>query len=568
MINFFKDKFALSTQGAIDLKRGIFASIALNLSYMLPLSLAIIFIDDLLNKGALKSLWFYAGFGLNAFIFMYFLAYFQYKKVYVQIYQETQNTRINLAQVLQKLPMSFFGQKDISDLSSAIMEDVNQIETLFSHSVPQIFASIVSIFVVSLLVFFYQPLMSLAIFLVLPLGFLVYFLMTKKLELAMKNIYKTKRHVAKTVQEGLELAQEIKSYGYEDAYLQDLHSSLSLYEKKLLDVELFASSFLNLSVFALKLGFPSVILIGAFLLYNGDISVFVYLVFLIIVSRIYDPFIEAMNNFALLLVLKPRIKRIKQMQTMPKQEGRADFTPKNFDIEFKNVNFSYDRSETIKDVSFVAKQGEITALIGVSGGGKSTVAKLALRFWDINSGTITLGGIDISTILPESLMRYFSIVFQDVVLFDLSVLENIRLGKKDATNEQVRQAASLAMCDDFVQNLPNGYDTQIGENGEKLSGGERQRISIARALLKNAPIVILDEATASLDAQNETQIQAAISSLIKDKTVIIIAHRMRTIVNAHKIIAIDKTIKETGTPKELLEKNSIFKAMLEKQMAT
>ena len=331
--------------------------------------------------------------------------------------------------------------------------------------------------------------------------------------------------------------------------------------------ELLLGSLINLSHVILKLGLPSVILAGAYLLSMGTVSVFTYLVFLVVSARIYNPLTEVMNNLAVLLYLNVRIRRMKEMDAMPRQEGKTEFLPKNYDIKFDHVSFSYqDDVQTLRDVSFTAKQGDVTALVGPSGGGKSTVAKLSARFWDIDKGTITLGGEDISRIDPETLLQYFSIVFQDVTLFNTSVLENIRLGKKDATDEEVMEAAQLAQCDEFVRKLPQGYDTLIGENGERLSGGERQRISIARAILKDAPIILLDEATASLDAENESKIQSALSELIKNKTVLIIAHRMRTVSGADKIVVIKEgAIAETGTPGELIERKGIFSSMVKAQ---
>jgi ATP-binding cassette subfamily B protein IrtB len=325
--------------------------------------------------------------------------------------------------------------------------------------------------------------------------------------------------------------------------------------------------FLNLSHVFLKLGLPSVILFGAYLLAAGTVNIFTYLVFLVIAARIYNPIMEAMNNFALLIFLNVRIKRMKEMDEMPRQDGKSDFHPQNYDIQFKNVDFSYqDGVQTLKNVSFTAKQGEVTALVGPSGGGKSTVAKLSARFWDIDKGVVTLGGEDISRVDPETLLNYYSIVFQDVTLFNASVMENIRLGKKDATDEEVIKAARLARCDEFVTKLPQGYGTLIGENGARLSGGERQRISIARAILKDAPIILLDEATASLDTENESKIQRALSELVKNKTVLIIAHRMRTVAGADKIVVIkDGAVVERGTPAELKEKGGIFAGMVKAQ---
>ncbi|PID84936.1 MAG: hypothetical protein CSB13_10630 [Chloroflexi bacterium] len=370
------------------------------------------------------------------------------------------------------------------------------------------------------------------------------------------------------VQESLDLVYEVKSYNKEEATLNALNAQLDTYENLLIKTELFTGVAINLSYILLKLGLPSVILVGAYLLSNGTVDIFKYLLFLVIASRIYDPIFAVFIHFGVLLHLSSRINRMKEIDNMQLQHGKTECHPDNYDIAFNHVNFSYQAGvQVLNDVSFVARQGEVTALVGPSGGGKSTAAKLAARFWDIDSGTITLGGEDISKVDPETLLQHFSIVFQDVLLFNASVMENIRLGKKDAADEEVIRAAQLARCDDFVHRLPQGYDTLIGENGERLSGGERQRISIARAILKDAPIILLDEATASLDAENETKIQGALSELIKDKTVLIIAHRMRTVLGADKIVVIkDGQVVETGNPMELDVKQGVFSSMLKAQL--
>lgn len=572
MIEYFQKAFALSLQGAKDLKIAIIWHTALNISFSLPIILAFIFLDDymkVLLQGAEArfGIIFYVGFGILFLLIMYAISHIDYQKTFTKIYNESANRRIGLAETLRKLPLAFFGQKDIADLSSTIMEDVNQIEQLFSHTVPQIFASLVSMAIFAFFTFLYNVPMSIALFWVVPVGFFVFFLSKNMIEKSNTKVYQARREISDVIQEGLENVAEIKSYSQEKNYLKNLHAKLSEYEQILIKSELIGGVFLNISHFILKLGFPSVIFAGAYLLSHEQIDIFTYLVFLILVGRVYDPFTDAMNNFGALLYLNVRIKRMKEMDNMPVQTGKTEFSPQNFDIEFKNVNFSYQKDiQTLQNISFTAKQGEVTALIGPSGGGKSTTAKLAARFWDIEGGVISIGGEDISQIEPESLLRYFSIVFQDVTLFNGSVLENIRLGKKNANDEEVKNAAKLAMCDEFVQNLPQGYDTLIGENGERLSGGERQRISIARALLKDAPIILLDEATASLDAQNESKIQKAISELIKNKTVLVIAHRMRTVANADKIVAIKQgEVMEMGAPKELEEKEGIFASMVKRQ---
>ncbi len=572
MIKYFQNKFALSRDGAKDLRAAIVTHTLLNLSFVLTIMIVFAFLEDylgLLFKGTApaRSMTFYLVFAACAFVVMYVIARIDYNATYTKTYNESAKTRIHLAETLRQLPMAFFGKKDIADLSSTIMEDATQIEQLFSHAVPQLFAAMISMTILTVLTFAYNWQMSLALFWVVPAGALVFVFSKNKMSRDHKNIYNKKRVVSDKIQEGMDMIQEIKSYNREEAYLQDLNAELDSYENQLVRSELVGGSLINLSHFMLKLGLPSVIFTGAFLLASGGIDIFTYLVFLIVVGRIYDPISDAMNNFALLLYLNVRIKRLKEMNTMPRQTGKTTFAPDNFDIEFKDVDFSYEEGmQTLKGVSFTARQGEVTALIGPSGGGKSTSAKLAARFWDIDKGLITLGGEDISKIEPETLLKHFSIVFQDVALFNTTVMDNIRLGRKDATDEEVQEAARLAQCDEFITRLPQGYDTIIGENGERLSGGERQRISIARALLKDAPVILLDEATASLDAENESKIQMAISALIKDKTVLIIAHRMRTVVAADKIVAIkDGKIAESGSPAELKQQGGIFARMLEQQ---
>jgi len=409
--------------------------------------------------------------------------------------------------------------------------------------------------------------MSIAVFWIVPVAVIVFYLSRKTQKSIHNEQYNIKRDISDKIQEGLDSVHEIKSYNMEETFSNQLNSKLDNLEKTMIKTELLIGAFVNLSHALLKLGLPSVILYGAYLLSINEISMFTYFVFLVVSARIYNPIMETMEHFALLLYLNVRIDRMKEMDNMPRQEGSSKFNPKHYDIEFKNVDFSYDDNvQTLKNVTFTARQGDVTALVGPSGGGKSTIAKLSARFWDINKGTITLGGKDISLIDPETLLNYYSIVFQDVTLFNSSVMDNIRLGKKDASDEEVIRAAKLARCHDFIMKLSDGYHTLIGENGERLSGGERQRISIARAMLKDAPIILLDEATASIDAENESKIQSALSELVKNKTVLIIAHRMRTVLGADKIVVVkDGVVAETGKPFELKKSNGIFANMLRTQ---
>jgi ATP-binding cassette subfamily B protein IrtB len=573
MLKYFQNKYALSEKGAKDLFHAIIWTIIMDISFMAPVILGFKFLDEymgeLLNSSSAtqRTIQYYAVMSLVFFVVMLVIGFFQYDSAYTKIYEESAKRRISLAETLRRLPLAFFGKKDIADLSATIMEDATQIEMLFSHSVPQIYAAVVTVFIMGVMMFLYNWQLSLAVFWVVPVAAFI-FILTKSLQKNMHaKLYVIKRDISEKIQEGLDSAHEIKAYNREDSFSNALNTQLDTLEKFMIKGELLIGAFINLSYVFLKLGLPSVILYGAYLLTQGDIGIFTYLVFLIVTARIYNPIMETMENFALLLFLNVRINRMKEMDKMPRQDGRDKFNPKNYDIEFKNVDFSYqDGKQILNNVSFTARQGDVTALVGPSGGGKSTIAKLAARFWDIDKGAITLGGEEISQIDPEILLQHYSIVFQDVTLFNSSILDNIRLGKKNATDEEVIRAAKLAQCHEFVNKLPQGYKTLIGENGEKLSGGERQRISIARAILKDAPIILLDEATASLDAENESKIQSALGELVRNKTVMIIAHRMRTVLGADKIVVIkDGVIAEIGTPLELKEKQGLFLTMLKTQ---
>lgn len=545
-------------------------TVALDIVLMLPAVFVFLFLDDWLHPiltsqtTALHGVWYYCLLGLSFLAVMYITAIFQYRSTYTSVYEESANRRISLAEKLRKLPLAFFGEKNLSDLTSTIMDDCTDLEHTFSHSVPQLFASLISIVLIAAGLAFYNWQLTLALFWVVPIALGIILLSKKRMRKSNENNYLNKRDVSEQIQEGLETIQEIKSYNQENEYLKKLNDKIDIYERVLTRGELLLGILVNGSQSILKLGLASVIITGATLLVSDQIDLFAYLAFLVIGSRIYSPIQEVLNNLAALFYLDVRIDRMKEMEELPTQQGRTDFKPENYDISFDNVNFSYNGGrQVLKDVSFLAKQGEMTALVGPSGSGKSTAAKLSARFWDIQSGKITLGGTDISLIDPETLLKYYSVVFQDVVLFNTSILENIRIGKRGATDEEVMSVARLAQCDEFVRKMPYGYQTIIGENGETLSGGERQRISIARALLKDAPIVLLDEATASLDVENETKIQAALSELVRNKTVLIIAHRMRTIAHANKIVVLeDGTVIETGSPETLKRENSTFAHML------
>ncbi|MFC2759636.1 ABC transporter ATP-binding protein [Hallella multisaccharivorax] len=570
MIKYFQNRFALSEKGAKDLRRGIAFSTLLNLALMLPPSYLFLFLMEYLEADSRigqHTLWFYVLLAVVLMCVMFFIARWQYDSTYTTIYNESAQRRIGLAEKLRRLPLAFFGERNLSDLTSTIMEDCTSLEQIFSHAVPQLFASVLSMLIIAVSLFFYDWRLAAALFWVVPLALATLLLARRMMDRSFKQNYRVKRSVTEQVQEGLECIQEIKSYNGEAEYNRSFDNRLKAYEKELVNGELVAGSFVNLSAMLLKLGMPTVIVAGAWMLQHGDVSILVYLAFLLISAMVYNPIQDVCNNLAILAFLDVRINRMKEMEAMPEQEGSKEVKMDNYDIEFRNVSFAYEtEKQVLHNVSFTAKQGEVTALVGPSGGGKSTTAKLAARFWDIDGGKILLGGNDIAHIDPETLLRNYAVVFQDVLLFNASVADNIRIGKRDATDEEVRRVAQLAQCDDFISRMPNGYDTIIGENGETLSGGERQRISIARALLKDAPVILLDEATASLDAENETKIQAGISELVQGKTVIIIAHRMRTVRNADHIVVLGGgTVIEQGAPEDLMAKGGEFARMVKLQ---
>ena len=574
MIEVIKRRFALSTKGAKDFCKGVFFTTLLDIVLMLPAVFVFLFLEEYLRPvfqpsvSVTHGILYYSILGIIFMIVMYIFAVLQYRSTYTTVYDESANRRISLAEKLRKLPLAFFGEKNLSDLTATIMDDCTDLEHTFSHAVPQLFASIISILLITVGMAFYNWQLTIALFWVVPLAAAILLFSKKEIQKSNESNYLNKRMVTEHIQEGLDTIQEIKSYNQERDYLEKLDASIDTYEKVLTRNELVLGILVNGSQSVLKLGLASVIIVGANLLASGTIDLFTYLIFMVIGSRVYAPISEVMNNIAALFYLDVRISRMNEMEALLVQHGTTDFTPKGYDIEFQQVDFAYEQGKQIlKNLSFTARQGEKIALVGPSGSGKSTAARLAARFWDIQSGKITLGGQDISRIDPETLLTNYSVVFQEVVLFNASIMDNIRIGKRDATDEEVRRVARLAQCDEFVTKMPQGYQTIIGENGETLSGGERQRISIARALLKDAPIVLLDEATASLDVENETKIQAGISELVRNKTVLIIAHRMRTVANADKIVVLENgSVAEMGTPEELKKKNGIFARMVNRQV--
>ncbi|MCG8333942.1 MAG: ABC transporter ATP-binding protein/permease [Proteobacteria bacterium] len=575
MLNFLQKRLALSAKGAKDFLKGTAFTTILNIALMLPAVYVFLFLEDHLgpvlgiSESAERAVGFYLVIGVLFMLVSWVIARFQYRSTFTTIYEESASRRISLAEKLRRLPLAFFGEKNLSDLTSTIMSDNTELEHTFSHAVPQLFASIISICLIGIGMFIYNWKLALALFWVVPFATAIILFSKKWQRKGNRIIYDKKRNVTEQIQEGLETIQEIKSYGNESKYLGELGHKLDDYEKNLTRIELLTGVLVNSSMSFLKLGMASVIIVGANMLMAGSVNLFTYLMFLIIGSRVYEPIEQVFANLAALYYLDVRIERMNEMENLPIQKGKTEFSPAYFDIVFDSVSFSYEKGKQVmKDVSFVAKQGEITALVGPSGGGKSTSAKLSARFWDVDSGAILLGGQDISNIEPETLLKYYSVVFQDVVLFNTTIMDNIRIGKRDASDQEVLRTAKLAQCDEFALKLPDGYQTIIGENGETLSGGERQRISIARALLKDAPIVLLDEATASLDVESETRVQAGLSELVRNKTVLIIAHRMRTVANADKVIVLENgRVIEYGKPAELIAQQGVFAKMLERQMS-
>ncbi|WP_076930739.1 ABC transporter ATP-binding protein [Proteiniphilum saccharofermentans] len=574
MLKYIQKRFAMSEQGARDFIKGVLWTTLQNFSFMLPVILVYLFLQHFLSpylygkEVVTTSIWEYIVFSIMAIGIIYVITRFQYENTYVNVYNESAVRRISLAEKLRKLPLSYFGEKNLSDLTSTVMQDATDLEHTFSHAVPQLVGSFVTLILAMIGLGFMNWQLALAVFWVVPVALTVLWI-TKKMQMREhQTSYLQKRAVTEKIQEGIQQIQEIKSYGQEEIYLHELSNEQERFEKGQIKGELLIGVIINTVHALIKLGIPTLILVGTTLLLAGKVNFLTYLFFLILSSVIFNPLLNALEHGAVLFFLDIRINRMNEIMNLPVQTGTAGYYVDDYTIRFDHVGFSYkdDEEKVLHDVSFEARQGEVTALIGPSGGGKSTAAKLAARFWDVNSGTITLGGTDITTIDPEALLKNYSIVFQDVVLFNGSVMDNIRIGKKDASDGEVLCAAHAAQCDDFVHNLPDGYRTIIGENGSTLSGGERQRISIARALLKDAPIVLLDEATASVDAENETKIQAAISELVKNRTVLIIAHRMRTVANADKIVVLENgRVAEIGSPSALIKQNGLFARMLRMQ---
>ena len=568
MINKIMKRFALSKEGAQGLVKAIAACTIADIVLMFPVGLLYYLVSDFLDGTVPKNHCLLYGIGIaSALLLIFFSEFWKYNATYFSTYKESGVCRIRLAEKLRKLPLSFFGKKDLADLTNTIMGDVSTTEQMFSHYVPQFYASVISTCFVAASLFFYDWRLALAALWVLPVALLVVGFSKKA-----QNYFSRKQNMAQiavqdSVQECLETVRDLKSNNAEQEYLNGLYQKIDLLEGRHIKSELGTALFVVPAQMLLKLGIASVALVGSVLLINGTLTLITFFLFLMVVSRIYEPMAFSLQNLAAMNSLQINIDRMNEIENCKEQEGNRNFQPNGYDIVFEQAGFAYNKDETVlKNVSFTAKPGEVTALIGPSGGGKSTAAKLAARFWDTDKGRITIGGVDVTSVDPEQLLTAFSIVFQDVTLFHDTVMENIRIGRKDATDEEVMAAARLANCEEFIEKLPDKWNSSIGENGSALSGGERQRISIARAFLKNAPIILLDEATASLDVENETAIQSALSRLIKDKTVLLIAHRMRTVAGADKVVVLsDGTVAEQGAPEKLLHQNGIYAHMVKLQ---
>lgn len=569
MLEKLKHTFALSNQGAKDMVKAFFACVLHNLSLMVPVILLYSLISDLLNGRLVdgKNAFYIAGL-VTALALIMLTCYIQYNATFFATYVESGVRRLTLAEKLRKIPLSFFGKRDLSDLTTVLMADCATLESGLSHWVPEFVGSVISTLLIAIGIFIFDWRMAVAALWVLPVSFGIIIATSGIMRIRQEKTSQVSIACSDGIQECLETLRDLKANNAEEEYLKGLDKKIKAVEKYTVIGELTNAVFNTSGRMILKLGIATTVLAGGALLAGGKITLLAFFAFMLLVSRVYDPLTAALDNLSAIILIKNiQCRRMDEILSYPEQKGTDNLTNKGYDITFDHVGFSYNNGETVlKDVSFTARQGEVTALVGPSGGGKTTVSRLASRFWDIQKGKITVGGMDISKIDPESLMSLYSIVFQDVTLFNNTVMENIRLGRKDATDEEVLAAAKLANVDEFAEKLPDQWNTLIGENGCGLSGGERQRISIARAFLKDAPIILLDEATASLDVENETLIQESLSRLIQDKTVMIIAHRMRTVAGADEIVVLsDGTVTEQGNSDMLLEKNGIYARMVKLQ---
>ena len=567
MIEKIQKATASSPQGAQGLVKGVLACALQNIAFMLPTSLLYFLVRDLMVDSTAGRGAFYACGCLVCFLLILLTTWFQYNGTYFTTYKESGVRRLSLAERLRKLPLSFFGKRDLADLTSTIMSDCEVLEKTCSHFIPGLFGSLISTVLIAVSLFAFDWRMALAALWVIPVSIAILLGSYKVQDRVQAKTMAVNMACADGIQEYIETMRDLKACNAESSYLSGLGAKIRAVEKQTVAAELTNAVFVTSAGMVLKLGIASVALTGSMLLIRGDIDVLTMFLFLLVASRLYDPMQGALQNLAAIIAMRTNVARMNEILECPIQTGSEQLTNRGFDIAFAHVAFAYNSGETVlKDVSFTARQGEVTALVGPSGGGKTTVSRLATRFWDSQKGRITVGGMDISKIDPEKLMSLYSIVFQDVTLFDNTILENIRLGRKDATDEEVLAAARLANCDEFAEKLPDKWNTPIGENGCALSGGERQRISIARAFLKDAPIILLDEATASLDVENETLIQTALSRLIQKKTVLIIAHRMRTVAGADEIVVLsDGIVAEHGSPDALYARNGLYTHMVKLQ---
>ncbi len=561
---------ASSPEGARGLVTGVLACALQNISFMLPTGLLYFLVRDLLAGAAAGRTGFYVCGCIVCFALILLATWFQYNSTFFTTYKESGKRRLALAERLRKLPLAFFGKRDLADLTSTIMADCEVLEKTCSHFIPGLFGSLISTVLIALGLFAFDWRMALAALWVIPVSIAILLASYRVQDRVQGKTMAVKMTCADGIQEYIETLRDLKAANAENAYLTGLSDKIRAVEKQTISAELTNAVFDTSAGMVLKLGIASVALTGSVLLINGSIDVLTLFMFLLVASRLYDPMQGALQNLAAVIAMRTNVGRMNEILEYPIQSGSEQLTNQGCDIVFDHVGFAYTSGETVlRDVSFTAKQGQVTALVGPSGGGKTTVSRLAARFWDYQRGRITVGGMDISQVDPEKLMSLYSIVFQDVTLFDNTILENIRLGRKDATDEEVLAAARLANCDEFAEKLPDKWNTAIGENGCALSGGERQRISIARAFLKDAPIILLDEATASLDVENETLIQTALSRLIRSKTVLLIAHRMRTVAGADKIVVLaDGVVAEQGAPQELYAQNGLYTHMADLQTGT
>lgn len=572
MSKYLQKKFALSGQGGKDLTKAIFCCALTNISLMFPMGILFLFMERLTGplvglEAPDMGIGGYVGISVVLLAVIGFFEHLQYNATFLSSYQESANMRIRLAERLRKLPLSFFGKRDLADLTTTIMADCAFVEKAFSHFIPELMGALISTVLIGVGLLAANWRMGIAVLWVAPVSFLLAAL-TRPLVDRMERRQKGKKIAASDgIQECIENIQDIRANNQSADYLEKLDQKIMDVESITVKLELLNGTLVTSAQMILKIGMATTVLVGASLLVSGSISFMIFLMFMLAATRLYQPLSGCLQNLSAVYSTLLVVERMKSIEEQKIQQGREDAAYRGYDIVFDRVGFSYKEGEPVlREVSFTARQGQVTALVGPSGGGKSTSAKLAARFWDIDKGTITIGGCDISKIEPETLLKSFAIVFQDVVLFNNTIMENIRLGRKGASDEEVLAAARAAQCEEFISRLPEGYQTRIGENGSTLSGGERQRLSIARALLKDAPIILMDEATASLDVENETLVQEAISNLVKDKTVLIIAHRMRTVAGADQIVVLkDGGVAEQGTPEKLLENNGIYRHMTELQ---